>query len=177
MKAREVRVTNPDLGEIGVKIIQPAKVVAAFGVGVGIGNMATAPITDRIDDRFESGAARGAIKLGAATAVLTAIAIATEKTKTKASSDSKAMLAAASVGSVSRLIMTGIDDLTGRTKEVDYIDAEFVDGVPDDEPAQVEGESMNGTLLATDFFDNKTNSMSGTTNLFNSRSFGAYLES
>ena len=30
MKAREVRVTNPDLGEIGVKIIQPAKVVAAL---------------------------------------------------------------------------------------------------------------------------------------------------
>lgn len=174
MKARKVRVTNPSVEQLVVTIAQPAKVVGSFALGVGVGNFATAPLTDRIDGRFESGATRGAVKLAAATAALAAVAYVSEQGKSKPSTDSRAMLAAASMGAVSRLVITGLDDITGRKQdETIVLDAEVVDDNDNDESE----EAMEGSLLTGDYFKNGDASMNGTAHLFTGRSFGAYLES
>lgn len=173
MNARQVRVTNPSIEEVVVKIAQPAKVVGAFAAGVGLGNVVTAPLTDRIDQRWESGVTRGIVKLSTATACLAAIAYVTEQGKKKPSTDTKAMLAAASMGSVSRMVITGIDDLMGRGEDAaPIIEAEIIEESGDDDE---EAAAMNGSLLEGNFFNDQN--MSGGSQLFASRPFGAYLES
>lgn len=172
-RVKHVRVTNPSIQEIPGMMIQPAKTVAAFGVGAAVGNLALTPVTNAIDERLTENWQRGAAKLGAATAVLTLIAVATEKAKTKPRSENKVLITAAGVGSVSRLITTGIDDLMGRS-EADglVIDAEIVE--------EDEGGEEMGAILDAEFFDNLDtqraggSSMGSNRALFDNSTFNAY---
>lgn len=176
MKLKEVRVSNPDISDIPGMVMEPAKMVGAFAVGVGVGNLATAPITDAIDRRFTGGGTRGAVKLAAATGLLTAIALLTEKAKNKPKkSENTPLLAAASIGAVSRLVITGIDDVMGRTN-ADFIDATVV----------VDGdEAMSGTIVRNNSFlqhqlpvSTASEAMAGYSSSFAKRSsFGNYMTS
>lgn len=172
-RLKEVRVTNPGVADIPQMMLKPAKIVAGFGVGVAVGNVALSPVTDKIDDSLDSGLKRGSAKLLAATGILTAIAVITEKQKSKVKGDSGAIIAAASIGSVSRLITTGIDDLMGRGAEPSsiVIDADLV---ADNDEVALENKNM-GVVLDAKFFD-KPAEMSGATSLYAERSFGAYME-
>lgn len=169
MKLKDVRVTNPSLESLPGLIVQPAKMVGAFAVGSAVGSLATSPITDAIDRRLDTGAKRGAAKLAAATGVLTLVAFMSEKSKTKPKNENAALLAAASVGAVSRLVITGLDDVMGRSPVDNFIEAEILD-----DELEGEGEAMSGTLLSGDYFA-RTNEMSGSTAVFGNNSFGSYL--
>lgn len=171
VKTKNVRVTNPSINEIPGLMIQPAKTVAAFGVGAAVGNIALTPVTDAIDNRLDEGWKRGAAKLATATAILTAIAVATEKSKAKPRSDTKVLITAAGVGGVSRLITTGIDDFMGRSASSDIIDADFDEVDDDDAPEEM------GAVINASFFDNpqiaQQQGMLGTA-AFNNASFNTY---
>lgn len=169
--SKSVRVTNPSINELPGLMIQPAKTVAAFGVGAAVGNVALTPLTDAFDERLDEGWKRGAAKLATATTILTAIAVVTEKSKQKPRSENKVLITAAGVGAVSRLITMGIDDLMGRNdaKSDIVIDADFDES--DDATEEM------GAVVNASFFDNpqvaQQQGMLGTT-AFNNAAFNTY---